>query len=170
MSTERSWEVQIGDEIRLVRVEPVQGGQDYYKVRVDDGPVHTVDTRHLKNGVLHLLVEEISTDCGVDPTEEGFDVDVRGARFEATVTDPRRKALRMADTAGGGVVRTAMPGRIIRRLVAEGDTVIKGQPLLVVEAMKMENEIKSPRDGVLRRFAVAEGELVESKAVLAELE
>jgi pyruvate carboxylase subunit B len=86
------------------------------------------------------------------------------------VVDPRRKALRTAAGAGAGVVKTQMPGRIVRLLLAEGDTVAKGEPMLVVEAMKMENEIKAPRDGVIKRFAVAAGDIVEAKAVLVELE
>jgi biotin carboxyl carrier protein len=62
-----------------------------------------------------------------------------------------------------------MPGRIVRVLVSEGDTVTKGTPLVVVEAMKMENEIKSPRDGTVTRVAIGAGDLVESRAVLVEL-
>ena len=63
-----------------------------------------------------------------------------------------------------------MPGRIVRLLVDEGAAVSKGEPLLVVEAMKMENEIKAPRDGMVKRFAVSAGDLVDAKAVLVELE
>jgi pyruvate carboxylase subunit B len=62
-----------------------------------------------------------------------------------------------------------MPGRIVRVLVSEGDTVTTGMPLVVVEAMKMENEIKSPRDGIVTRVAIGAGDLVEARAVLVEL-
>ena len=71
--------------------------------------------------------------------------------------------------AGAGSVKAQMPGRVVRVLVAEGDSVEKGTPLLVVEAMKMENEIKSPRAGAVRSLPVGPGDLVEAKQVLVEL-
>jgi biotin carboxyl carrier protein len=68
-----------------------------------------------------------------------------------------------------GTVRVAMPGLVVKLLVAEGDAVVAGQPVLIVEAMKMENEVKAGRDGIVEKFHVAEGESVEADAVLAEI-
>ncbi len=62
-----------------------------------------------------------------------------------------------------------MPGRVRRLVAAEGSAVARGDVLLVLEAMKMEHAIRAPRDGVLERFRVAEGDLVEAGAELAEL-
>lgn len=61
-----------------------------------------------------------------------------------------------------------MPGRIVRLLAAEGDTVEKGQPVIVVEAMKMENELKAPVAGVVQRIHVAVGDVIEARAVLVD--
>ena len=65
---------------------------------------------------------------------------------------------------GGGdaSLRAMMPGRIVRVLVAEGDNVTKGQPMIVLEAMKMENEIAAPHDGIVGKLLVAEGQTVEN--------
>lgn len=66
-------------------------------------------------------------------------------------------------------IKADMPGKIVRLNVAEGDQVEKGQPLLVMEAMKMENEIRSPGDGVVKFIRVKEGQAVESGAELIQL-
>ncbi|HCH66476.1 MAG: hypothetical protein CL927_04425 [Deltaproteobacteria bacterium] len=110
-----------------------------------------------------------SVEAGLVPFEDGIDVDIRGLSHELAVVDPRRKALRTGGGAAGGSIKTQMPGRVVRVLVAEGDVVAKGTPLVVVEAMKMENEIKSPRDGTISRVAINAGDLVEARAVLVEL-
>ena len=59
-----------------------------------------------------------------------------------------------------------MPGRIVKILVTEGDSVAAGAPLVVVEAMKMENELSAPRAGVVQKLHVQPGETVESGALL----
>jgi biotin carboxyl carrier protein len=66
----------------------------------------------------------------------------------------------------GAKVKSQMPGKIVRVLVKAGDTVTRGQSLLVMEAMKMENEIKSPQDGVIKEVKVVEAQAVETGAEL----
>ena len=63
-----------------------------------------------------------------------------------------------------------MPGKVVRILVAEGDEVEKGKGVLVVEAMKMQNEIKSPKKGVVKKLSAAEGSAVNAGDVLAVIE
>ena len=63
-----------------------------------------------------------------------------------------------------------MPGRVVRVLVSIGDRVLAGQPIVVVEAMKMENELRSPKDGVVREVNVQAGGAVEARAVLVVIE
>ena len=72
-------------------------------------------------------------------------------------------------TKTGNVVPAAMPGRVLRVVVAPGEAVTAGQPLLVLEAMKMENEVKSPRDGTVDSVAVAAGQAVSAGDVLVKL-
>lgn len=86
------------------------------------------------------------------------------------VLDPRKAALDNAGHAGQGRVATAMPGAVVRVLVAEGATVAAGQVLVVVEAMKMENEFKAPFAATVVSVAVSPGQAVEAGTVLVMLE
>ena len=95
-----------------------------------------------------------------------------GRTFEFRIepaSGPAPARVRSAGAEGGGLL-SPMPGRIRRVLAAEGDTVSRGQVLLILEAMKMEHAIRSPRDGRLVRLAYAEGDLVEAGVALAEIE
>lgn len=98
------------------------------------------------------------------------EVVVQGWRFECLVEDAERAALRdrasrpraAADSSGGPLeIRAIIPGRIAAVSVVAGDPVVAGQAVLVVEAMKMQNEIRAPRDGTISRVAVASGETIE---------
>ncbi|MEO8571015.1 MAG: biotin/lipoyl-containing protein [Chloroflexota bacterium] len=106
------------------------------------------------------------------PTARGrlpVEVVVAGWRFELEVEDADLAALRERATAGGAAaihhgpteVRAIIPGRVVSVAVTPGDAVVAGQRLLAVEAMKMENELRAPRDGTVERVAVAVGETVE---------
>jgi biotin carboxyl carrier protein len=73
------------------------------------------------------------------------------------------------DLAGSGNVTAMMPGRVVKVMVGDGDEVRKGTPLLILEAMKMQNEIQSPRDGTVSKVHVADGQTVESGASLVTI-
>jgi biotin carboxyl carrier protein len=96
-----------------------------------------------------------------------------GQRLEALVLDPRARAVREAGSGGtaphAGTVRAPMPGKVLRVLVEVGHAVAQGQALVVVEAMKMENELKSPGAGMVDRVHVHPGDTVEKGAVLLEI-
>ena len=128
-----------------------------------------VDAVRPEKDVLSLMHAGKVWEAGLVGNEDGFEVELVGIRHDAHVVDPRRKALRMAEGAGEKSLKTQMPGRVVRLLVAEGDVVTEGQPLIVVEAMKMENEMKSPCDGTVARLCVEEGEQVQARSVLIEL-
>lgn len=160
---------------RIVRTARHPDGVTHYHIELlaEDGSVDRtieLDTIRPEPGVLNLMYGGRSIEAGIVPFDEGVEVDIRGLSHEVAVVDPRRKALRTGAASAGGSVKTQMPGRVVRVLVEPGATVEKGTPLVVVEAMKMENEIKSPRDGVVSRIAVSEGDLVEARAVLVELD
>lgn len=88
--------------------------------------------------------------------------------FEAVRAGASRRAAG-GDHHGAGLA-APMPGRVRRILAIEGARLTRGEVILVLEAMKMEHSIRAPRDGVLKRIAVAEGDLVDAGAELAELE
>ena len=160
-----TYEVTVGERVMVVSVERANGGYDL----TVDGEPHHVQAERI-GPALHLVFEGRSFDAGLVRRDEGWDVDLRGNPHSVTVVDPRRKALRMATGTGAGLLKSSMPGRVIKVLVAEGDEVTKGQPVLVLEAMKMENELKAPCDGTVRALHVADGESVESGAKLLEVE
>ncbi|WP_297067357.1 biotin/lipoyl-containing protein [Thermococcus sp.] len=76
----------------------------------------------------------------------------------------------VAPTTGGNVVAAPMPGKILRLLVGEGERVKAGQDLLLMEAMKMENEVSCLKDGVVKRILVREGDTVDTGQALIELD
>jgi biotin carboxyl carrier protein len=80
----------------------------------------------------------------------------------------KRRRTRTASDHSGDLL-SPMPGRVRKTLVAPGDPVRRGQPLLVLEAMKMEHSIRAPRDGAVRRLLVREGDLVDAGVELAEI-
>ena len=166
------YDVTVGDlhqriAVRLLRTTP-QGAR-IYGVRVGGGPEQALELSRPEAMVMNLLVDGRSVEAGAVPQPDGFLVDVSGVPHEVSVVDPRQRALRAGASDGAAAVRTQMPGRVVRLLVAVGDVVEKNDPLVVVEAMKMENELKAPRAGTVKRIAVQPGALVEAKAVLIEL-
>jgi biotin carboxyl carrier protein len=136
---------------------------------VADGPERLVEVSRPEALVMNLLMDGRSVEAGAVPQGDGYLIDVDGVNHEVSVVDPRKAALRAGAADGAAAVRTQMPGRVVRVLVEAGAAVSKGQPLVVVEAMKMENELKAPRDGVVARLLVSAGDLVEGKATLIEL-
>jgi biotin carboxyl carrier protein len=169
----RTYELTQAGEQALVTVIPlgvgIGGLGRRYRVTLGDEVVE-VEANRPTEDVLSLLVDGMSFEAGLVGDDEGWQVEIMGTRHDVGVIDPRRKALKMSDDAGGGVIKSQMPGRIVRILVEVGATVAKGEPLLVVEAMKMENELRAPRDGVIKYIAVAPDDLVETGALLVELE
>ena len=97
------------------------------------------------------------------------EVVVAGWRFEVEVESERRAALRARARRGAGVashggpveVRAIIPGRVVAVSVAAGDSVAAGQQVLVVEAMKMQNELRAPREGTVDRVGVAVGDTID---------
>jgi acetyl/propionyl-CoA carboxylase alpha subunit len=97
---------------------------------------------------------------------------VGSARFAADVRDPRslRGRIRAVDDQGPRKLTAPMPGKIVRVLVRPGSQVEAGAGVLVVEAMKMQNEIKSPKKGTIQKILVSEGAAVNAGDVLAVVE
>jgi biotin carboxyl carrier protein len=100
-------------------------------------------------------------------------VNVGNNQFEVNLIDPKRlRSSASGDVAADGIaqIKTAMPGKVVRILVEEGVEVLQGDGILIVEAMKMQNEMKSPKDGIVKEIKVAEGATVNAGDVLAIIE
>ena len=121
-----------------------------------------------------MRIDNQVVDLWMEGAPPGVGVIARGHRFYATAESERMRALAAAlgHKAGGsgeGTVVSPMPGRVLKVLVAEGDAVEVGTPLVVVEAMKMENELAASRSGTVRKLHVVPGQNVESGARLVEI-
>ncbi len=155
---------------RSVRVEvkPRDGG---YLVSVDGRPL-PIDVKATGPNTLHLLVEGRGFDVGLARQPTGYQVDlpsrswlVQLAPASSGRTPPTRKA-------GTSPLRVTapMPGRVVRVMVTPGERVAAGAGLIVVEAMKMENELRAPRAGRVQQLDVQEGQTVEVGTLLVVLE
>ena len=98
---------------------------------------------------------------------------LRGNEFEFRILDPKRlrgKSTGDDQTSGRVEIKTAMPGKVVRILVSQGDAVQKGDGIIVVEAMKMQNEMKSPKDGIVSEIRVAVSDTVGAGEILIVIE
>ena len=137
-----------------------------------DGKVYEVDFESVSGQpVYSLIVNGKSHEGYAAPDEEDWQVLLHGRLYPVTVEDEREKRLRSA--AGSGVAETGefhlrapMPGLVVTVPVEEGQAVKRGQVLLILESMKMQNELKSPRDGTIGRLRVKAGDAVEQKQTL----
>jgi biotin carboxyl carrier protein len=140
-----------------------------------DGKVYEVDLESVSGQpVYSLIVDGRSHESYIYQGEENWQVLLRGRLYPVTVEDEREKRLRAA--AGGGVAETGefhlrapMPGLIVAVPVTEGQEIKKGQVILILESMKMQNELKAPRDGTIGRIRVKAGETVEQRQTLLSM-
>jgi biotin carboxyl carrier protein len=142
------YRVKVGDQ--WITADLVSAGPILRSLRLEDG--RQFSFVHHRDGV----TREIST---------------RASTVHVDVIDPLtlKRRRREDETGGAGIVKALMPGRIVRVLVEAGAAVRKGTGLLVLEAMKMENEIQSPGDGVVDQIFVKAGDTVESGADLVHV-
>ena len=142
-----------------------------------DSQGHTITLEPVPGSSLWLLrvgdaVYRVTVRPGAAAGQYALSFD--GYRFAIDAVDERGRAIRemaraAAASAGPAPLKAPMPGLIVRVLVAPGDTVTEGQGLVVMEAMKMENELRSPSAGTVRSVAATPGTAVEKGAILIEL-
>lgn len=161
----------LGDQSYTIEIEEI--GKSVYRVAVD-GNEFLVDGKKTGRTNYSLIVDDRSFEIEVDHTEDEYRVLVDGRNYHINLVDERR--VRVGGTQSGlelqgrQLISVPMPGKIIAVLVSEGDAVEKGQGLVIVEAMKMENEVRSPVTGTVRDIKVKPGDTVEGGAVLVVVE
>jgi len=168
-----TFEIEIDGRARAVSVERV--GEGRFRVTVD-GRAHLVDAARAGEFGLSLLLGAAgaSRDVQVAPAgRPGELLAVLDGRTIDVTVNGRRSRRSGADAGGSagaeGTVVAPMPGRVVRLLVAPGDEVAARQPVIVVEAMKMENELRSPKAGTVKDVAVPAGASVEAGRVLVTI-
>ncbi len=157
-----------GEELAVDVVSLPGGGLevtvDGRAVPVDLAPIGDSDSLIIDGGVIDLTVEGKPPKVGVIASGRRVYLEVESARLRAA-----RAAKKGAAGAGDGVVVSPMPGRVLKVLVAKGDEVAVGQAVAVVEAMKMENELKAARAGTVTEISVEAGAAVEAGAKLVTI-
>ena len=142
------------------------------RFQLGDGPSRDADVETPEPGVYSVLLGGRSYDAFVEDTAACLVVTIEGHRFEIEVRDPRRWSRKSAAGGSDAVqsILSPMPGKVVRVLAAPGDHVIPGQGIVVVEAMKMQNELKSNRSGKVLAVPAREGATVNAGELLATIE
>jgi len=139
-----------------------------------DGQEMELDAVLTARDVLSVLVEGKAYEIKRERSLQGeLHMVIGSARYAVDVQDPRSLRTRRAvagSEAGPQRVKAPMPGKIVRILVNEQDGVKAGQGIIVMEAMKMQNEMKSPKDGKVQKILTAEGSTVNAGDTLAIVE
>ena len=137
-----------------------------------DGVVYDVDFESISGQpVFSLLVNGDSHEAYIYPDEDQWEVHLQGIQYRVIVEDEREKRLRSSfgsgpEQSGEYYLKAPMPGLVISILVSEGQEISQGDVLVILESMKMQNELKSPRDGIVSRVRVDEGDSVDRKQTL----
>lgn len=142
-----------------------------------DGTEISWDLVTLPDGRLHLLADNKSYSAfveNVDRQQKKITLRVNGQMYELEVREPidlllQKMGLNINTVKKAESINAPMPGLVLKIMVSEGQALKKGDPVLILEAMKMENVFKAPEDAVVKAIKVAEGKAVEKGAVLIEL-
>jgi biotin carboxyl carrier protein len=147
----------------------VTGGDGRYRITVGTRTLE-VDARSPISGLVSLLIDGASHVANVAPADGGRLVEVAGATYLVEVEDHARHAIRTRGGAGAGAagqtIKAPLPGKITHVAVAVGDRVERGQTVVVIEAMKMENEFKAAAAGTVAEVRVEAGQAVNPGDVL----
>jgi biotin carboxyl carrier protein len=157
----------VGDAVHEVNIERMEKD---FQVEID-GESRLVNANKLEGDFYSILSDGVSYEVSVEVSGDGYTIRHGASEQQVLFTDPSRQAREMSGAKEGPqTVESLMPGKVVRVLVKAGDTVTEGQGLVVVEAMKMENEIESPKDGKVTEVKVEPGQAVESGGALVVVE
>ncbi len=137
-----------------------------------DGVTYDVDFESISGQpVFSLLIDGDSHEAYVYPDDDRWEVHLQGIQYRVVVEDEREKRLRSSFGSGSAFsgeyyLKAPMPGLVISIPVKEHQKINQGDVLVILESMKMQNELKSPRDGIVSRIRIEEGDNVERKQTL----
>jgi biotin carboxyl carrier protein len=150
------------------------------EIRVADEPTEPARDARLEwddaeRGIARVVGRDGATPVLVEGSRTDWYVTLRGRRIPVTVRTHRERLLAAAEReaqahAGPVVVKASLPGLIVAVAVSAGDEVLEGDPLLTIEAMKMQNEVRAPRSGTVIEVSVASGVAVSTGTPLIRLE
>jgi biotin carboxyl carrier protein len=140
------------------------------RLLVNGEPVN-VDFRALDTMLYSMIMQGKSYELMIEERDHDVEISLHGRVLTGQVLDERAQLLltrRTGATAGSGElsIKAPMPGLIVAIPVSEGETVKQGQTIIILESMKMQNELKAPREGVVQRISVQAGQSVEQNKLL----
>ncbi len=142
------------------RIERVLDG---YRVETEPGEGATV-VRGPEARILSIVTEDgRSFEALVEREETGIEVVIGTERVRFEARPPAASLARRGPASGRIEVKSPMPGKVVKVLVSPGTSVTAGQPVLLFEAMKMQNELRSPQDGIVAEVAVEAGQAIEAR-------
>ncbi|HUS84283.1 MAG TPA: biotin/lipoyl-containing protein [Anaerolineales bacterium] len=153
---DQQFEVEIKADLQI-EVDNVQLTADFQSVA--DQPIYS------------LILDGASYEASIYTTETGIQVLLHGQLFEVQLEDERQQRLRQSSSppqirSGDIHIKAPMPGVVIDIPVEEGQEVAQGDNVIILESMKMQNEIKAPRDGTVNRLRVKAGEKVDQNQIM----
>lgn len=160
---------------RTALVELLQRESNHVKIRVDE-EILELDLARVGNGVYSALLNDKSYNIEMVNTnsKRHYTVSTFYNTYNVEIIDPQTKYLKSRegaiDEAGGDSIVSPMPGRVIKILVKEKEQVLAGQTVMTISAMKMESEFKAPRDAVVKKINVNEGDVVDGNQVMIVFE
>ncbi len=160
-----------GREVAIT-VEPT--GADRWRAVVD-GQTLSADVRQVRPGTWSLIIDGRSYLIDLDRRQQETSVTVEGQDYTVTVEDARRRRMVQAtgrggkDARSGEILKAPIAGKVVKVLVSAGDAVVAGQGMVILEAMKMENQISCEGDGVVTEVHVEPGQSVDNMDKLVSL-
>jgi len=140
-----------------------------------NGEEREIDFRSMgQPGIFSLIIDNQSFEAVIEQREDQYHILIFGDLYEVKITDERTMRLLqasggVAEQTGEIAIKSPMPGLIVDVPVSEGQEIKKGQTVVILESMKMENELKAPRDGVIHRIDVKQGDSVEQNKTLVTI-
>ncbi len=159
------YEVTVGENVYIIEVN--REGEVTF-----DGEVYAIDFAPIgESGLYSLLANNASFEALVEQRDDRWQVLMQGYLYEVEVLDERSQLMRARSTltvpdSGELLIKAPMPGLVVEVSVEVGQEVEACQKVVILESMKMENELKSPRDGTVHRVNVGPGDSVEQNQVL----
>lgn len=156
--------------------------ENEYEVEISDGQVLLdgeaifIDFEQIAQPDLYsLLFDGYSHELLIESERFNYAVTLRGEHYNVQVEDERTRKLNAGRKPAGlpdgeFALKAPIPGLVVKIMAEEGDEIEDGQPLLILEAMKMENELRSPKAGIVKKIDVTPGQRVEQNAILIVLE
>jgi biotin carboxyl carrier protein len=161
----------LNEQERELEITPLK--THLFEIKVD-GERHEIEACHCGNGLISLLIDNRSYDISYSFDGDMVHLNFRNQYFNIEVLDERKIRMRRVrsslDLSGPEIIKTSMPGRVVKILVESGEKVEVGAGIIIIEAMKMENEIQCRHSGVVKKLNVKPGQTVESEVVLVEIE